>query len=156
MSGEGDGDEGDGGGVALPRFRGDRLLAAREAAGLSREDLTLALDLSSPFRIRQWELGHERPRPRFVPLLAEALTIAPLQLLDVDPDDPPLAALRIAAGLTTEQLNAPGMSGQSFMRLEDGRLNMPLPDRIELIASALGVDARRVEAAIRRSRTDRT
>ena len=141
--------------MALPRFRGDRLLAAREAAGLSREDLTIALDLSTPFRIRQWELGIERPRPRFVPPLAAALSIAPLQLLDVDPDDPPLAALRIAAGLTTEQLNAPGMSGMTFMRLENGRLNTALPvARITLIAAALGVKPEQVEAAIRRSRAD--
>ncbi len=84
--------------MARPLFRGDRLLAARQAAGISREDLASALELSSPRRIRVWESGHERPRPRFVPRLAAALGVEPLYLLDVDPDDPPLAALRAAAG----------------------------------------------------------
>ena len=41
----------------------------REAAGLTREGLALALGLSSPRRITVWEPGIERPRPRFVPML---------------------------------------------------------------------------------------
>lgn len=142
--------------MALPRFRGDRLLSARVAAGLSREDLTLALDLSSPWRIRQWELGHERPRPRFVPLLAAAVRVEPLHLLDVDPEDPPLAAVRIAAGLTLDDLNAPGMSKQSFMRLEDGRLTAALAaELVDSMTAALAVSPEQLLAAIRRSRADR-
>lgn len=142
--------------MAVPRFRGDRLLSAREAAGLSREDLTLALDLSSPWRIRQWELGHERPRPRFVPPLAAAVKVEPLHLLDVDPQDPPLAAIRIAAGLTLDDLNAPGMSKQSFMRLEDGRLTAELAtELVDSMTAALAVSPEQLRAAIRRSRADR-
>jgi transcriptional regulator with XRE-family HTH domain len=75
--------------VARPLLRGDRLQAAREAAGMSREDLALKLELSSPARIRVWELALERPRPRFVPRLAAALGVEPLYLLDADPEDPP-------------------------------------------------------------------
>ncbi len=54
--------------MARPLLRGDRLQAAREAMRLTREELATRLDLSSPARIRVWELGLERPRPRFIPL----------------------------------------------------------------------------------------
>lgn len=139
--------------VALPAFRGDRLLAAREAAGLTREGLTLALEMSSPIRIRLWELAYESPQPRFVPQLAAAVKVEPLHLLDVDPDDPPLAALRLAAGLTIEQMGAPGMSVMTYQRLEAGRRSVGSPDTlIAALATALGVDPKRVEAAIHRSR----
>lgn len=141
--------------MALPRFRGDRLLAAREAAGLSREDLTIALELSTPYRILQWELGNERPRPRFVVPLAAALGVNPLHLLDVDPDDPPLAALRLAAGLSTEQMRAPGMSAMTYQRLESGGSSVASPSSIvNTIAAAFNVDTGRVQAAIRRSQRD--
>jgi len=141
--------------VALPSFRGERLLAARELAGLSREDLTLALDLSSPYRILQWESGNERPQPRFIPRLANALGVEPLYLLDVDPDDPPLAALRLAAGVATEQMGGPGMSVMTYQRLESGRRTVAsTPPVVAAIGAALNVDRQRVEAAIRRSQHD--
>jgi transcriptional regulator with XRE-family HTH domain len=90
--------------MARPLLRGDRLQAAREAMGLTREELATRLELSSPARIRVWELGLERPRPRFIPRLAAVLDVSPYHLLDVDPGDPPLAALRLAAGFATNEL----------------------------------------------------
>ena len=96
--------------MARPLLRGDRLQAAREATGMSREELATKLELSSPVRVRVWEMGLERPRPRFVPRLAVALGVNPLYLLDVDPDDPPLAAPRVAAGLGTSKMGTPGVS----------------------------------------------
>ncbi len=75
--------------MARPLLRGDRLQAAREAVGLTREELAMNLGLSSPARLRVWESGLERPRPRFIPRLAAALGVDPLHLLDVDPDAPP-------------------------------------------------------------------
>src|SRR5215213_5181235 len=147
---------GDGGtAVARPLLRGDRLQAAREAIGLSREELATKLELSSPARIRVWETGLERPRPRFIPRLAAALGVGPFHLLDVDPDDPPLAALRLAAGLATNEVTAPGVSVMTYVRLEDGRPGADPPARvIAAIAEVLGVDVARVEAAVRRSRSD--
>lgn len=122
---------------------------------MSRGDLTLALGLSSPARIRLWEAGAERPRPRFVPQLAAVLGIEPLQLLDVDPGDPPLAALRVAAGRATNEMGAPGMSVMTYMRLEDGRTGAdPAEQVLAAIAALLGVDAVVVASAVRRSRTD--
>lgn len=141
--------------MARPLLRGDRLQAAREAAGLGRDDLAERLELSSPARVRVWELGLERPRPRFVPRLAAAVGIEPLHLLDVNPDDPPLAALRLAAGLATNEMRAPGVSVMTYVRLEDGRPGTdPTADAVRAVARLLGVDESRVQAAIRRSRRD--
>ena len=141
--------------MARPLLRGDRLQAAREAIGLSREELATELELSSPVRIRVWETGLERPRPRFVPRLAAALGVDPLHLLDVELDDPPLAALRLAAGLATNEVTAPGLSVMTYVRLEDGRPGAdPSARVIAAIAEALGVDVPRVEAAVRRSRRE--
>ena len=141
--------------MAQPRFRGDRLRAAREAAALTEKDLTLLLGLSGPYRVKQWELGMERPQPRYIPQLAVALHIDPLGLLDVDPDDPPLAALRIAKGIGTKQMVAPGMSFMTYQRIEGGRPNTDVSeDAIIAISEALSVDRGRVEASIRRTRED--
>ena len=61
--------------MARPLLRGDRLQAAREAVGLTREGLATKLELSSPAGIRVWELGLEGPRPPYVPRLAAALGV---------------------------------------------------------------------------------
>ena len=140
--------------MARPLLRGDRLQAAREAMGLTREVLATKLELSSPVRIRVWETGLERPRPRFVPRLAAAVGVDPLYLLDVDLDDPPLAALRLAAGLATNEVTGAGLSVMTYVRLEDGRPADPSPKVIAAISQVLGVDIPRVEAAVRRSRRD--
>ncbi len=141
--------------MARPLLRGDRLQAARDARGLSREELAAELELSSPSRIRVWETGLERPRPRFVPRLAAALGVDPLHLLDVDPDDPPLAALRLAAGLATNEVTAPGLSVMTYVRLEDGHPGVdPSARLITAVAEVLGVDVARVDAAVRRSRSN--
>jgi len=122
---------------------------------MSREDLAQALELSSPARIRVWEMGLERPRPRLVPRLAEVLGVDPLHLLDVDVADPPLVALRVAAGRATNEMGAPGVSVMTYVRLEDGRPGAePSPAVVTAIADVLGVEPARVEAAVRRSRKD--
>ncbi len=145
-------EQGGGSFVALPQFRGDRLLVAREAAGLSRADVTVALDLSTPYRVLQWESGNERPQPRFFPRLADLLGIDPVHLLEVDPADPPLAALRLAAGLSTDEMGAPGMSVMTYQRLESGRRTVAAPPSIvQTLADTLNVDPQRIESAIRRS-----
>jgi DNA-binding XRE family transcriptional regulator len=141
--------------MARPLLRGDRLQAAREAAGLTRDQLAAKLELSSPARVRVWETGLERPRPRFVPRLAAALGVDPLYLLNVDAEDPPLAALRLAAGFATNEVTAPGLSVMTYVRLEDGRPGVDDSAKvIAAVAEVLGVDVARVEAAVRRSRSD--
>src|SRR4051794_132565 len=123
--------------------------------GLTREELAAKLELSSPARIRVWETGLGRPRPRFVPRLAAALGVDPLHLLDIDPADPPLAALRVAAGRATNEMSARGISVMAYVRLEDGRTATDPPgDVVAAIAELLGVQPPQVEAGIRRSRKD--
>ena len=81
--------------------------------------------------------------------------VDPLHLLDVDPDDPPLAALRLAAGRATNEVTAPGLSVMTYVRLEDGRTRAtPSAEVIGAVADVFGVDVPRVEAAVRRSRSD--
>jgi transcriptional regulator with XRE-family HTH domain len=101
--------------MARPLLRGDRLQAAREAVGLTREELATRLELSSPARVRVWESGLERPRPRFVPRVAAALGVDPLYLLDVDAGDPPLAALRLAAAATSPRPRTVGTRPPVFL-----------------------------------------
>ena len=142
--------------MARPRFRGDRLRAAREAAGLTRKDLTLALGLSSPLRISQWEREFERPQPRYVPALAAALNVEPLHLLDVDPQDPPLAAIRIAAGKNITEMRADGMSFMTYQRIEDARPGVDISESvIAVIGDLLTIDRASVDAAVRRTVKDR-
>ncbi len=125
--------------------------------GITREELAEKLELSSPSRIRVWETGLERPRPRYVPRLAAAVGVDPLHLLDVDPEDPPLAALRLAAGRATNEVTGPGLSVMTYVRLEDGRTGaVPSAEVIGAVADVLGVDVPRVEAAVRRSRSDQS
>ncbi len=63
--------------MARPLLRGDRLQAAREAMGLTREQLAKKLELSSPSRIRVWETGLERPRRRPPAAAARAACLSP-------------------------------------------------------------------------------
>lgn len=137
---------------------GQRLAAARKAAGLTAEELAGRMGLSSGERIQAWESGiAERPRPRFIPPLAATLSIDPLILLDVDPADPPLAALRLVAGLSMRDIaERTGLIPMTYQRLENtGRTGkrMPLNDDIVAeLAAALGAEPTRVWAAIEASR----
>jgi len=63
--------------------------------------------------------------------LAAAVNVEPLVLLDVDPDDPPLAALRIAAGIVTGRMGTAGMSVMSYQRIESGRPGAEPPARVQ-------------------------
>jgi transcriptional regulator with XRE-family HTH domain len=124
-------------------------------ANLSRDDIARALGLSSPARVRLWESGLENPRPRLVPAMASLLKIEPLDLFDVDPDDPPLAALRLAAGRPTTDMAVPGMSVMTYVRMEDGRSSSePQAEVVSNLAALLRVEEPVVRSAIRRSRRD--
>ena len=143
--------------MGLPAFRGGRLAEARRAAGLTQAQLAAAVGVSAPERVAQWERGAEQPRPRFVPVLAEVLGLPALELLDVDPADPPLPALRIAAGLSlTDVKTAAALSVMTYQRLESGvGVSDPGDSAVLAVAGALGIGPDRVRAAIRRSRADR-
>jgi transcriptional regulator with XRE-family HTH domain len=143
--------------VGLPAFRGERLAQARRAAGLTQAQVAAALGVSGPERVAQWERGAEQPRPRFVPVLAGMVGLAPLDLLDVDAADPPLAALRIAAGLSLADAQAAaGLALMTYQRLERGVGSAePADAAVAAVARALRVGPDRVRAAIRRARSGR-
>ena len=142
--------------MASPGFKGGRLAEAREAAGLTHEQLAAAVGVFGALRARLWERGAEQPRPSLIPLLAHVVQVDPLELLDVDRGDPPLGALRLAAGLSSRQMGAAAaMSVMSYHRLENGIGRAAPGERtVVAVADALNVSVERVEAAIRRTRDD--
>lgn len=143
--------------MADARLRTERLASLRKAAGLRQSDL--AEMVGSPGRDRrvgEWERGEAQPRPEHLVRLAAALGVHPLELLEVDPDDPPLVALRFAAGLTLAKVSqASGLSTKAFLRLETGvSVSDADPAAAERLAAALGVSVERLVRACARSRAD--
>jgi transcriptional regulator with XRE-family HTH domain len=140
----------------MSAFRGDRLLQARLDTGLTRSELAKRVGAPSRDRVRQWELGLERPQPRMVPLLAAAVGIKALWLLDGDPRNPTLMELRIAAGMSLDRICAESnLPYGTYYRLERGRRAGPPADEIvTAIADALRLTwpatARAIESSRRR------
>lgn len=85
--------------VPEAKLRGARLAELRKAAGWRQADLAAQLGTRDR-RIGEWERGEQQPQPKQLVRVAAALGVHALDLLDVDPEDPPLLALRLAAGLT--------------------------------------------------------
>ena len=122
---------------------------ARRRAGLS---LMAVGDLVGVDRQRvwAWETGRATPGPARLPALAAAVGTDPLQLLYLDPDDPPLAGLRLRAGLSRTQLAARADVPRSTLdRLDrQGRRRRALPEQMATrLAKALGVSADEVRRA---------
>lgn len=146
-------------GVAQARLRTSYLVALRKAAGLTQADL--AALIGSPgreLRVGEWERGEVQPRPQFLARLAAALGVPPLELLDVDAADPPLIALRLAAGLTLDQVSqVTGLSITAYRRLEIGVVRRnPEPAGMQRLAGALGVSLERLGRSLQRSREERS
>ena len=144
--------------MAEARLRTWHLVALRRSAGLTQAELAALID--SPgreLRVGEWERGEAQPRPQHLARLAAALGVEPLELLDVDPSDPPLIALRIAAGLTLERVSrATGLSVTAYRRLEIGLVRRdPDPDVMRSLADALGISMQRLGQGLARSRGQR-
>ena len=128
------------------RFRSEVLRDSREQAGLSKAALGRLAGVARD-RISSWESGIDQPSATLLPRLATALGLSPLDLLDVDPTRPPLAALRLAAGLTLQVLaTQTGISYNRCRRLEHGA-RVPTEEELRALASALRIDVGRVRAA---------
>lgn len=143
--------------MAQARLRGDRVAELRRSAGWLQADLAARLG-NTEQRVGEWERGVQQPQPRHLTRLAEALGVAPLNLLDVDQEDPPLRALRLAAGLTLHQIAAAsGIAYSTYHRLENGvaRDEAATAAAADALASPLGVSAARVLRALTRSRAER-
>jgi len=145
--------------VARTAIRGGLLARSRKTAGWTQAQLAAQLGAAGRLRVGQWERGLEQPQPRYIPRLAAALHLDALELLDVDVQNPPLQALRLAAGLTlAEVAAATGMAYSTYCRLENGLVRAnPHPETTDAVAHALGrgtTDILRAIAQTRLSRRD--
>jgi transcriptional regulator with XRE-family HTH domain len=122
---------------------------------MSQRALAAAIDLVDADRVGMWERGEARPHARLIPLIAHQLRIDPLTLLDGRSDTPDLTRLRVAAGLSLQDMAArTGMPVTSYHRLENrGAPQGGLPaGTAKAIAATLGISTARVIALLARSR----
>lgn len=142
--------------MAGARLRGLRVARLRILAGWTQRQLADELGALGRRRVGQWERGLEQPQPRYLPLLAAALQVEPLELLAVDRNDPPLLALRLAAGLTlTEVAAGSGIPYSSYRRLEHGLIVAdPTAVTAKDLASTFGVTTGQLLRAAARSRAE--
>lgn len=104
----------------IKSFSGAALRQARINRGLSHDALGRLTGRARPNLIA-WEQGHYRPTPRLLVILAEALDIDPLELLDVTEDTATLPDLRGRAGLATVDVAEHlGVHPSTYRRLERG------------------------------------
>ena len=134
------------------RLRGDRVTQLRRAAGQRQVDLAARLGTREQ-RVGEWERGTQQPHPRQLVALARELQVPPMHLLDVDADDPPLQALRLAAGLTLQEMAAAsGVAFSTYRRLEVGAVRgAPSPETLQMLSAALQAAPERIAAALARS-----
>ena len=138
----------------MARLVGAALARAREAAGLTQPALALELGVSSGTRVSLWERGAEQPQPKFVPMMAQILGVEPLRLLDGDPDQPTISALRLAAGLTRDEVwEQARITRMTYHRIDRGvGVRAPDPSVVRAIATLLGVSPEDTLDAIHRAR----
>lgn len=141
--------------MSAVRLRPGVLVQLRRRSGLLQSQVADRLaGVSRKQSIGDWERGRAQPQPRFIPPLAAALGVTPLELLNVDAQDPPLQALRLAAGLSLQDLEvSSGISYTRCRRLEFGQVNSDIDEETALaLAHALDVNALQVRRAVARSR----
>ena len=98
-------------------------------------------------RIRNWERGAHAPQARYVPRLAAALGVDPVALYDVDPARPTLRVLRLARGLSLQQLaQLAGVPIMTCQRIEQGRGHRHDLTALNRVSRALGSPAGRQDA----------
>lgn len=84
-------------------FSGSRLAAARHASGLTQTKLAQLMQTEQA-RVSEWERGVMTPRPNLIPRLAAAIGLDALEFLAADPGSPSLEDMRLAAGLTMQEV----------------------------------------------------
>lgn len=108
--------------MSAVRLRPGLLAQLRRSTGLSQAEVAARVEgLQREQNLGDWERARAQPHPRFIPPLAAVLGVEPLSLLDVDPEDPPLEALRLAVGLSQLELEVrSGVHRTTYARLEKG------------------------------------
>lgn len=143
--------------LAIARLDGELLARARVAAGMTQPALALELGVSSGTRVWLWERGAEQPRPRFIPQMAKILGVEPLRLLEGDPERPTISALRLAAGLTRDEVwERARITKMTYHRIDRGvGVRAPDPSVVRSIAAVLRISEDETLAAIERARGPR-
>lgn len=132
-------------------LRREVLATARRAAGLSQRALAQAIGVADEDRIRLWERGEARPQARLIPLLARELHVEPLTLIADPTVAPGLIQLRVAAGLSLQDMaSQAGLPVSSYHRLE--KRGVPqgglAQDTARAIAAVLRVPVSKVGALV--------
>jgi transcriptional regulator with XRE-family HTH domain len=148
------GSDGVAGVAAVARLDGAVLARARVAAGLSQSALAVRIGASSKQRIWHWESGHEQPRPHFIPKIARALKLDPLELLNGDPLQPTISALRLSVGLTAAEVSQRATIPRSTYNRIDNGLAARRSDAsiVSALANVLSVTESEIIAGIERAR----
>ena len=130
-------------------FSGSRLAAGRVAAGLTQERLAQAVHTEQT-RVSEWERGVLTPRPELMPKLAAAIGMDALEFLCADPATPSLEDMRLAAGLTMDEVAARlGISRRRYRGVEIGATRRdPAGELVEKLARVFAVPATTVHQAI--------
>lgn len=127
-------------------FRGDVLRAARDRAGLSAGELAALVGASDGAAVRAWERGRVSPAPRRIPVIARAVGVEPLRLVQGDDQIVTLTVLRRAAGLTLKEVaDRVRMSFSRYQAIEHGGV-LREPEKAR-ISDALGVSIAEIERA---------
>lgn len=138
----------------MARVDGARLAEERKNAGLTQAVLAQQLGLAGVDRISLWERGAEQPRPRYIPAMAELFGVPPLDLLTGNPQEPTISALRLAAGLTREDVwSRAQISKMTYHRIDRGvGVRRTDPSVVRAISRVLGLSEGETAAAIERAR----
>jgi transcriptional regulator with XRE-family HTH domain len=144
-----------GGQQGAPGFRGDRLRAARRAAGKTQLRLSQELGVHETV-VANWERGERVPRVDRLGELARALGVRPADLTDLAEDGPAsLQVLRVGAGLLQEQVAArAGLTRTKYAALERGEIASLSERDCAALAGVLRVDADQVRSAHAVSRAE--
>jgi transcriptional regulator with XRE-family HTH domain len=135
-------------------FSGARLAAGRIAAGLTQERLAQLLQTEQT-RISEWERGVMTPRPNLMPKLAAAIGLDALEFLAADQATPSLEDMRLAAGLTMQEVaDRLDISVPRYRGVEIGSTRRDPPDAlVEDLAHIFAVPAVMVRRAIDTARS---
>ncbi len=130
-------------------FSGSRLAAGRLAAGLTQQRLAQLMHTEQT-RVSEWERGVMTPRPGLIPKIAAAIGMDALAFLAADSSVPSLEDMRLAAGLTMDELaEQVGISRYRYRGIEIGAVQRePADELVRRLAHIFAVPTATVRQAI--------
>jgi hypothetical protein len=135
----------------VPGFNGKALREHRERAGLSVEDLSRKIQVSV-VDLTRYEAGTRMPGVTRLALLARTFGVKPLELLEPGAVGKGMRSLRVAAGLTHDEVvrdGAPALNPGRWVKIEHGLLRHLSDKDVEALARGLHATPSAVRAAHR-------